>query len=84
MADTKAMIKKLEAENAELEQAIAALEPSMTKVMSETTHNVNPGGIRVLQFGVSAKTDEAGVDNGSAWTPAIQGRRTVLGGTFTS
>ena len=87
MADQEEALMKLQMENAELEKAIMDLTKKST--MANTSAAFEPPapatGIRVLSYpGTSMASDGAGIDNGSAWCPASTGRRTVLGGFFTS
>ena len=42
------------------------------------------GGIQVLKFGTDTTSGGAGEDHGSAWNPPSTGRRTLIGGFFTS
>ena len=85
-ADTAAAVQKLKEENAAMEKEIMALTKG-TMGAADATLVAAPmemSGIKVLKYGADATGGGAGEDHGSAWCPASCGRRTVLGGFFTS
>ena len=81
-------MEALRLENEQLEAEIQSLTAKKLGSTAVTTSNTMPsevGGIKVLQFDQTGeRANEAGVNHGSAWTPASTGRRTILGGFFTS
>ena len=90
--DQTVFLEKLRAENAAMEAEIARLsgkivpppaaagEAALTKEFKSPTKS-----IKLMNFGTTSDAlDEAGVDFGSHWMPPQCGRRTNVGGFFSS
>ena len=85
--DLDQAVETLRAENDELEKAIEALTSQgsgETKMLNTLGSSERKGGFKVMQFGPTSITGEAGVDKGSSYRPQQTKPRTQLGGFFTS
>jgi len=88
MDATAEAVQKLRSENDMLEAEIEKLSTkgATTAFAASTTKpSASVGGIKVMDFNMSNNINNpAGVNYGSAWCPPQTGRRTLLGGFFTS
>eukprot|EP00966_Prymnesium_polylepis_P280801 6488079-Prymnesium_polylepis.2 len=82
--DPEEALATLKQENDAMEKMISTLAAEKPQPAATKTFGEMDTGIKVLNFGQSAVSNEAGKDLGSSWCPPQCSRRTVLGGFFTS
>jgi hypothetical protein len=85
--DVEQAVHTLRQENEALEAAIEALSSGKAAAETRTLSDdslARKGGFKVMQFGPTSISGEAGVDRGTGYRPPQTKSRTIVGGFFNS